>query len=308
MTRLMRRLSVLVLAIASSAVALASEPQQSESATAKPAGELRVYHVGDLPLFNDTRPEKLGDSQSGPIHEPPIDEGRLDDPVDVALFVVREFYGMPAQRLGPGLIAIQEDDEGHATFVQAMNALRATEGEPITLQIAIRRVTPTDLENVRAGMPLTERVGELTLAHQQVIHLGLPATISSATERAFVDDLNPIVGTGSVSLDPHIAGVESGAVFNVHAGEGDDGRTMLRISGEVSRVTLDQHLISGATDQAVMESTFQLPTTDRRSISSAVSAPEGVEVVFAIVHFPGEDETEDQGEYLALTATVWSVD
>ncbi len=271
MTHFMRTLSVLAIAFASSAVALAD---------AEPVGELRVYHVGDLPLF---------------------DEERFESPVDVAVFIAEEFYGMSAQPLGPGLIALQEDDEGHATFVQAMNALRAAEGEPMGIRIAVRHLSRGELDEVRAGMPLPENAGELALRHEQVIHLGLPTMIESATGRAYVNDLNPIVGTDSIAHDPLVAQLETGVILTVHAGDHANGGATLRMSGAFSRVFLDEHITTGVAGSAV-EAPMQLPIIDRRSISSVITAPENVEIVFAVVHFPEEDET------LALTATVWSVD
>ncbi|TVQ33102.1 MAG: hypothetical protein EA376_03340 [Phycisphaeraceae bacterium] len=239
--------------------------------------ELRVHHVGDLPVF---------------------DRDRFQDPVDVAMYLSGEFYAMNARKLGPGLIAIYEPPEHQAAFAEMMNSLRAARGEPVALRIAIRSLNADEIEGVQVGSPAPAGVGRVVLEHQQVAHRGLPTRMHSTKQRYYVSDYSPVVGSGAVGHNPTVATVSDGLALTVYAGVGRDERTDMHIDGELTRVLMNDHhpaAIAAVADNA----TLHLPSIDRRSITSAVSLRDGEETIIAIVQSP-----EKENGVLAITATV----
>ncbi len=259
--------------------------------------EFRVYNVSDLMPESARTTERTLPPTPGVMQVTPTRARVVLDPAAIA-FELAVAMGLDAGPIGPWLIGLNAEPDGHRAFAAAIDAVHEAYRPSLGVRLAVYAVdaasapTPGMRVNPAAwGTPVREI--------RQIVRRRTPTQFASVTSHTYASDVNVIVGTGGFGYEPQTARVDEGVelVISVGAARGD-GLSRIEAEGMISRVALRQmemqgliglggENMPGVKGAGEARGPFELPTVDRRPIRSVVDAAAGQETALAVVDEPG---------------------
>ena len=246
-----------------------------------------IYDIRDLDSgLADADAQRLAAARAQPLgsfHEPPrAEESTEFTRAEQLVMRVCDLRGITYGSLLPGLLSVEGEAHEHEWLSEQLTTLRALFERRYEVAILTAEVPSDQVLSVGTSLEVWP---EGDVLHQVLVRRQ-PTRLRAVTTVSYVAALRPIVGEQSLGYDPQTATVDDGltAIVTVGAGTESESSTMVRVTGELTQVTIDRRALTGAGGSPEFTPVgIDLPRVARRTIHAAVDVPFETLTTLAVV-------------------------
>lgn len=250
------------------------DPDQSSSA--------RVPILSDIPILGSLfRSDAPAPDAKGETTE------ERESATDRLVLKLSGFLAMSCVELVDNVYFVDGDEPSHTKFAEALSRVQSLYADRVLVETTCKEVDAGVQVKIGEAPP---EGGEHAVTSKAVTARRGIARLQATRAVTYVARWTPIVGDGSVGLEPGVASVTDGIALEVRVG-GTVDEPRVGVRGVISNAQIESVKVPGEQAMTGDKATIipgglldiGLPRIERRVVDSEVSAPHGRAAVVAVV-------------------------